>query len=263
MEIFKLGKLYKTIVINRPSKKIRSPYLADIIDPLTNSTVLAHSPSLGLCGIIKEDTIVKVIEKNNTAKSKYSIDFVIIKEKNKLITIGVNPIYANHMIKFMLANNLIVKLQNLNSIKNEYNINDCRLDFFCTKNNKNIYIEVKNVPLAEYYDSKHVNKDIIYNSNNKIAVFPDGYRKNCNEAISERALKHIKTLIKLTKDNNETYMIYIVQRNDVDALTISILDAKYYKEIIKAKEKGVTLLAYKIIWKGSKAYFGGEIPILL
>ena len=43
-------KLKKAIIINRPSKTIKSPYLADI--QINNTIELAHSPSLGLCGLI-------------------------------------------------------------------------------------------------------------------------------------------------------------------------------------------------------------------
>lgn len=268
MEIFKISKLYKTIVVNRPSKLIKSPYLADIIDPLDKSKiVLCHSPSLGMCGLILQDTKILVTQKNTEAKSKYSLDFVIIKEKKKNIVIGCNPNYANNIVKYMLQNNLITNLQNLDYIKGEYTIDDCRLDFYCKQNNKNIYIEVKNVPLADYYDCSKSDRKKLDSSNlnydEKIAIFPDGYRKNSTAVVSERALKHIKTLTKLAKQkNNETYMIYITQREDVKSLTITLLDMIYRKAVIKAKESGVILLAYKIVWKLNKAYLHSQIPII-
>jgi hypothetical protein len=43
-------KLEKAVIINRPSKNIKSPYLADIL--INNKIELAHSPSLGLSGLI-------------------------------------------------------------------------------------------------------------------------------------------------------------------------------------------------------------------
>jgi len=42
-------KLKKAIVINRISKTIKSPYLADI--KITDTIELAHNPGLGLVGL--------------------------------------------------------------------------------------------------------------------------------------------------------------------------------------------------------------------
>ena len=65
-------KLEKTVIINRPSKKIKSPYLADIL--INNNIELAHSPSLGLGGLIVNNVNVMVSKcEDECIKSKYTI----------------------------------------------------------------------------------------------------------------------------------------------------------------------------------------------
>ena len=84
-------EIHKAKIINRPSKQIKSPYMADI--NIDNKIELAHSPSLGLCGLIKENTDVLVTQcKNECRKSKYTIELVknnkiIIDKLNKLMII--------------------------------------------------------------------------------------------------------------------------------------------------------------------------------
>lgn len=261
IKILTISKVYETQVLDRPSKKIKSPYLADIIDPLTKETVLAHSPALGCCGLIVPGSKVLVVSKNTKAKSKYSIDFVIDEKK---YLIGVNPNYANTLVKKMIELKLIHELKELDSLKPEYKYDCCRFDFFGTINDKKIYIEVKNVPLADYCDCTKTERKKMdlsnYKYNDKIAIFPDGYRKNKNEPVSPRALKHLQNMIKLAKKNT-CYMIYIVQRRDVTAFTPTVLDQIYRTAFIEAINSGVIIKAYKIIWKKNIAYFGGEIPV--
>ena len=47
--LFKLEDLIEGTVAKRPSKYIKSPYVADVI--IENESVLAHSASLGCCGL--------------------------------------------------------------------------------------------------------------------------------------------------------------------------------------------------------------------
>ena len=61
MIIHKFKKTYLGIVLNRPSKINKSPYLADV--DYNGKSYMAHTPSLSLSGLIKKDAIV-VMEKN-------------------------------------------------------------------------------------------------------------------------------------------------------------------------------------------------------
>lgn len=244
--IFEL-KLYEGIIINRPSKKIKSPYLADVL--INNENILCHTPSLGCCGLISTDKKVLMTKKKSiNTKSKYSIDFVF--DNNNIV--GVNPLYANKIIEICLKNNYINELLNLKNLKKEYTIDQSRLDFYGEKNNNKYYIEVKNVPLARQTNSKN---------NEKISYFPDGYRKKKTDPISERALKHINHLKKLKENNknNQCFLIFIIQRNDTMYFEASDIDPIYKKSIRDAYLAGVNILPIQITFKNNNLYYGKSL----
>ena len=56
--------LVKAKVLSRPSKKIKSPYLADIL--IDDKEYICHSAPLGCSGHIIEGSIVWVLEKENS-----------------------------------------------------------------------------------------------------------------------------------------------------------------------------------------------------
>jgi DNA-binding sugar fermentation-stimulating protein len=142
-------EIQKVKVINRPSKKVKSPYMADI--EINNKIELAHSPSLGLCGLIMGGADVMVSQSgNDTRKSKYTIELVEnLNPKKKKVLIGANSLFANkiftnYLDKFAEFENYIIE-------KSEIKIHNSRLDFLLIDKLKNkCYVEVKNVPLIEY-----------------------------------------------------------------------------------------------------------------
>ncbi len=81
--IYNLPPLYKALVLNRPSKVCKSPYLADvrIFDEFGNvleDNIMAHSPALGCCGLISTGAYVLCTKSESTKnKSKYVINHVL------------------------------------------------------------------------------------------------------------------------------------------------------------------------------------------
>jgi hypothetical protein len=49
--LFKINNLIEGSVIKRPSAYIKSPYVADVNTNNSDVSVLAHTPSLGCCGL--------------------------------------------------------------------------------------------------------------------------------------------------------------------------------------------------------------------
>lgn len=58
-------ELYEGTVINRPSKKIKSPYLADVLLAHTKSEELCHTPSHGCCGMVSKGNKVLMTKINS------------------------------------------------------------------------------------------------------------------------------------------------------------------------------------------------------
>jgi len=225
-------EISKAKIINRPSKTIKSPYMADI--EINKTIELAHSPSLGLCGMIVEDVNVLVsLCKNDYRKSKYTIELVETNNfKNKKIWIGANPLYANKI--FFDFFNKFDEFKNYNIIKKEIKIHNSRLDFLLsnTKDEK-FYVEIKNVPLV----------------NSTSAIFPDGYKNSKKMCISDRAYKHVEELIRLKNDGFRVSLVFIIQREDPNNFTPNyIRDEIYSNKLKEAFNNGVEIYAYKFKW---------------
>jgi len=276
--LFNVSKFRKALVINRPSKKIKSPYLADIkLFDDTNNLIdiehLAHSPTLGCNGMISSNVIVYVTENNDEKdekrKSKYTIFNIQI--SNPEIIIGVHPMTANAIFENILKYNIIDEFKNAINIRREVTILNSRIDFYCEINGKKIFLEVKNVPIADYVNSPIENKkdkdkdkenknSIVdfpeYNQYEKIGLFPFGYRKKKEDLISPRAYKHLEDLIEIQKkENHQAYLIYIIQRADVKYFSPSLIDKIYYDKVYEAIDNGVKVIPLLVIWKENNVYF--------
>lgn len=248
-------ELRKAIIINRPSKDIKSPYIADI--KINDKIELAHSPALGLCGLIINNVHVMVSEckTNSCRKSKYTIELVKINdpENKKIIWIGGNPNYGNK-IYFNFIKEL-VEFNKYKIEKQEIKVLNSRLDFLLTNNkNEKFFVEVKNVPLVDYnyklHDTKKEKLTFSFNNNYiRAAIFPDGYKNSKNQCISDRAYKHLEDLIKLKQNGFRTALVFIIQREDPEYFKPNYVRDKIYSEKLKeAYDKGVEIFAYKFKW---------------
>lgn len=288
--LYQSDKLFLGRVLKRPSKIIKSPYVADVtlntdiipdINVNDNFTTivpnyLAHSPSLGCCGLADIGANVLMTENKNTnTKTKYKIEFSIFIENhndqyNKQI-IAINPRIAEKVGYNAILNNCIKNLQNVKEIKTEQVFENSRFDISgIDQNNIPFILEIKTVPLADYVDvpKKDRNKylDVINskNINQKISYFPDGYRKNKNEPVSPRALKHIQELEKIKLEKNfRCILLFIIQRIDVELFQPSNLDKIYKDAVKKAKTNGVEIETIQVKWNmnGTGLFFSNNLLI--
>ena len=270
--IYTLPPLYKALVLNRPSKVCKSPYLADvrIFDESGNvleDNIMAHSPALGCCGLISTGVYVLCTKSASTKnKSKYVINHVL--QENESV-IGVNPMLANPIVKSLLLNNLIPDFQNIRDIKAEITVDESRFDYtFTQENGQKVYLEVKGVPLANCIDVSAKERKKIdvsgYDMMKKIAIFPDGYRKNKDATVSERALKHVNHLASIHKESPEIVcaLLFLIQRNDVDSFKPSSLDIIYHKALYEAYESGVKIIPVCVEWIDNKCHFLKIVDLL-
>ena len=195
-------------------------FFADV--KIDKKIVIAHCPNTGsMKGLLDEGNDV-FISKSDDPKRKLKYTLEIINAKKKLV--GVNTHLANKIVNHGLKNNLIKELQKLNSIKSEVFFNkETRFDFLVEQNKQEIFVEVKNVTLFR---------------NKKIAEFPD--------AITSRGSKHLLTLINAIKKGYKTYILFLVQIQDIESFKIAKdIDNDYYKNYLIAKKAGVNFLAYR------------------
>jgi DNA-binding sugar fermentation-stimulating protein len=131
-----------------------------------------------------------------------------------------------------------------------------------------VYLEVKNVPLADIVDiptKKRKKNDLqSVDKSQKVAYFPDGYRKNKNEPISERAVKHVTHLTSIHRQNPNTIcsLIFLMQRDDVVSFKPSSMDPIYEKALYDAMEAGVKILPICVTWKDNNCYYLKKVGLL-
>ncbi len=189
---------------------------------LEKQIVTAHCPNTGsMKGLLDEGNEVYLL-KNDDPKRKLKYTLEIIKARGKLV--GVNTHFANKIVEHGLYNNLIKEMKNSKIIKPEVFFNkETRFDFLTINKEKKSFIEVKNVTLFRY---------------KKTAEFPD--------AITTRGSKHLLALIDAIKKGYKTYLIFLIQIQNMENFKIAKdIDPEYYKNFLIAKKAGVKFLAYR------------------
>ena len=189
---------------------------------LNKEIVTAHCPNTGsMKGLLDEGNEVYIF-KHDDPKRKLKYGLEIIKANKNLV--GVNTHMANKIVKHGLSNNLINELYNCENIKSEvFFNNETRFDFLIEKDKQKSFVEVKNVTLFR---------------DKKTAEFPD--------AITSRGSKHLITLIDAIKKGYKSYLIFLVQIQNMEYFKIAKdIDNEYYKNYLKAKKAGVNFLAYR------------------
>jgi len=274
--------LHEAIIMKRPSIKIKSPYVADIVKvgeySISNiqTNYLGHCPSLGCCGLCENGSSVLVSQLTEKTKCDFRAELSILTEENAKygeteIIIGMAPKLAESITYQALKQNFVQNLK-VKTIQREKTLLNSRFDFVGQDINGDYYIlEVKTVPLAKYNDefsilnpSIEIEEHSIYN---KTAYFPDGYRKNKTVPVSERAIKHLNdlTIIKNKHPNIRCILLFVIQRNDVNSFQPSRLDKEYLKTIQYAWENDVEIKTLQVEWKrnGSCHFIRNDLPIYL
>ena len=279
-ELLKLDGLMRAIVLHRPSKVSKTPYVADIqlVDENGNcqkneegETIIyqAHCPSLGCCGLCVVGSTVfvgraeeKKGKNGKPLKTKRVCQFIVYlslfeeKEKDHKEIIGIHPKLAERIVECCIQKNVLTNFNAL-QYKREVTLegSNSRFDFAGTiTDHKPFVLEVKNVPLADYADcSAKERKKMDFSErvcDEKISYFPDGYRKKKNDVVSPRALKHIQELKKIGNETSiKPYMCYVIQRTDSTWFQTSIMDPIYKDAVRDAVENGeVEIIVVGVKW---------------
>ena len=206
---------------------------------LAKGIVTAHCPNTGsMKGLLDEGNEVYLFP-NNDPKRKLKYGLEIIKSRKNLV--GVNTHLANRIVEHGIKNNLVNELKNNDSIKAEVFFNkETRFDFLLEKKGQKMFVEVKNVTLFR-------NKDT--------AEFPD--------APTARGTKHLLTLIDAIKKSYKTYLIFLVQIQNMKYFKIAKdIDEEYYKNYLIAKKAGVNFLAYRCDISSKKIFIDKKLKII-
>ena len=186
-----------------------------------NKTITAHCPNSGsMKGLLDVNNKVWFSKSDNPKrKLKYTIQMIEINKK----LVGINTHLSNKIVLESLKEKKIKNLTKFNNIKTEVKYSDkTRFDFFISNNKKKCFLEVKNVTLSR---------------ENSIAEFPD--------AITSRGTKHLNELVDAKKKGYESYILYLIQREDCKFFKIAKdLDEEYKNTFDAAIKNGVKILCY-------------------
>ena len=194
-------------------------FFADI--KYNNNTITAHCPNSGsMMGLLDKGNNVWFSESDSpTRKLKYTLEIIEINKKK----VGINTLLTNKIVLEALNSKKIKSLTKFNNIKPEakFSINT-RFDFLLTKDKEKCFLEVKNITLVR---------------EEAVAEFPD--------AITERGTKHLNELVVARKKGFESYILYLIQREDCRYFKIAEdIDKNYKLAFNNALNSGVKILCY-------------------
>jgi len=249
-----LPPLIKVTVINRPSKIIKSPYVADI--RLEDGTkALCHSPGLGCCGLVAIGKTIYVSKAANpNSKTAYTAQISESADSEGAYSIGIHP-----MVSQMVASKLLDKVCTGVTWKSEVAISEhTRLDYVGTNDaDKKTYVEVKNAMISLDSSKRSLRR----------AVFPEGYRKSLTDTVSPRAVKHAETLAELMNapDTAACYLVFIVPRSDCGGgLELNSSDPIYCNAVSKALLAGVKVRVFGLDFQENGCIsFSKKLPLFI
>jgi len=186
-----------------------------------NKIITAHCPNSGsMMGLLDRGNKAWFsLSDNPKRKLKYTLEMIEVKNKK----VGINTLLTNKIVLEALKHKKINSLNKFNHIKTESKFSDgTRFDFLLSNDKEKCFLEVKNVTLLR---------------ENKIAEFPD--------AITSRGTKHLNELCNAKKKGYQSYILYLIQRENCDSFKIAKdIDEKYKIAFSKALKSGVKILCY-------------------
>ena len=186
-----------------------------------NKIITGHCPNSGsMMGLLNMGNKIWFSESDNlNRKLKYTLEIIEVEKK----MVGINTLLTNKIVLEALNCKKINSLIKFNDIKTEVKFsNNTRFDFLLLNNKEKCFLEVKNVTLVR---------------RKKMAEFPD--------AITSRGTKHLNELCNAKKKGYQSYILYLIQREDCDSFKIAKdIDKKYKTAFDKALKSGVKILCY-------------------
>lgn len=177
---------------------------------------------------------------NSTRKYRYSWE---ITETPTGIRVGVNTGLPNQLVSEAITEGVVRELQGYPLIRPEvrYGEERSRIDLLLSGHHERAeaYIEIKNVTTCDHYGA---------------GFFPD--------AVSVRATKHLRELMRVVEGGGRAVLFYCVQRSDVERVRpADEIDPVYGKTLREAASRGVELLAYRARVEPEEILLVDPVPV--
>ena len=269
-ELIQFQNIIQLEITHRPSKKIKSPYVADAINK-DGDEFLVHTPGLGLADqCLPGSKIFATPSKNKSSKTDYIAQFVSINEKGYGKTlIGANPHTAELIGKEILKSNIWNPYPEYEVCNKKPAHIDYLGDIYLKFQNKYIIIEMKNVICASYNPNiKKVDRRYVFYDNKvpfrRSGIYPNGERSQKyrgKSVVSARSVRQIDSMIK-DKEKYQFAIMFLLNRGDCTAFKPNWQrDPVYSKKLVQAVKNGIDVYALGINWTNKACNFNGELDI--
>ena len=211
-------------------------FFADI--ELPNQQILtAHCANTGsMLNLKKSGSQVAFLYKDNP-KAKLKASWELVKHNRSWVCI--NTARANSVVAEALSTGAIPEFSKFTQITREQKFGHSRLDFKLSDRSQNCWVEVKSVTLNQ----------------GKTALFPD--------AKTERGLKHLHELAKISATGDRAYIFYLIMRSDCELFKPAFDIDPEYSQTLKSlvAEKKIKALSYRARCSLTGISLDKKIPI--
>ena len=165
-------------------------------------------------------------------------DMVMTSQEGTLIS--VDSRIPGDLVYEALCHRALRQFSEYSSVKRETIFGRSRLDFYLSRGNAQLFMEVKSVTLVEA----------------GMACFPD--------APTTRGRRHMESLVQATEEGHEAAVIFVIQRNDVECFSPNIkVDPDFGIALRKAIQMGVDVYAYRCRVSKDEIKLAGQVPVNL
>ncbi|GHB32949.1 sugar fermentation stimulation protein [Pseudovibrio japonicus] len=196
-------------------------FLADVTLDDGGTEVTAHCANSGSMMGLKEPGIKVWLTPNDDPKRKLKYSWEMLEIDGAMV--GINTSRPNGLVEEAIEAGRIPELTGYDKLRREVKYGkNSRIDILLEgEDDKRTYVEVKNVTLAR---------------EDGVAEFPD--------AVTARGAKHLDELSDMVREGHRAAMVFLIQRDDCDALVLARdIDPKYGEAFDAAVKAGVEVYA--------------------
>ncbi len=227
--IMKYSNIKKGIFLSRPNR-----FIAHIM--IDGREEVVHVKNTGRCKELLLSGAEVYCARSDSTSRKTAYDLVTVKKGSRLINMDSQA--PNAAFKEWAASGKFIGETDF--IKPEYKWGNSRFDFMLRQGDKKILAEIKGVTLE--IDGS--------------CYFPD--------APTERGIKHINELISAAEEGYETYIVFIIQMEDVSFFSPNeITHPQFCEALRRAGDKGVKILAYDCLITENSMEIRDKVPVIL
>ena len=198
----------------------------------------AHLPNSGRLGELLLPGAPAALVPRSGGGRRTAFDMVQVFAQGRWIS--TDSRLPNRLVADALKKRELPGLDIYTSWRSEPRIDEGRLDFALQKDEIHAYVEVKSVTLVR----------------DRTALFPD--------APTERGVRHLNALARLSKEGADAHVLFIIQRDDADCfMPNGSQDAAFAKACRSAAKAGVDFRAYCCATDFGSIELADVVPVIL